>query len=91
MAKYKDHLKGSFAIALEQAAGQKSVGAALAVMSEWAETELGDRRRKASAERIAEIVSLREDGLSCYAISGRVGLSAPTVRRIARKYGRTRI
>lgn len=82
---YKDSMKASFELALEEARTKSSVEAALAVMARWAGTELVDKRRKVTDEMAAEAVRLKREGWTDHAIAERLGVTGPTVRRTVRR------
>lgn len=88
MAKYKDHLKGSLAVALDEAALAPSQSAALALIQGWADVELCDRRVRVDDEMEARIQKLSADGKAAHSIGMLLGLSAPTVRKILKKVAR---
>lgn len=85
VAKYKDHLKGSFRVAMEQAAGKRSLVAGLARMQAWADQELGDQRRRVSDAAREGIVMAVERGATVAAVADRFATTPPTVRKILRE------
>lgn len=85
VCQYKQQLKATLAMALEEALSKKSVVSACAVIQNWAEREMRDRRFRVTPEDREAVGRLRAEGWSVYAISDRVGLSQPTVRKLLRK------
>jgi len=85
VGRYKKQLKATFEMAAEEALRKKSSVAAVATLRVWAEEELRDRRFRVTDEDREAVARLRGEGWSVYAISDRVGLSQPTVRKMLKR------
>ena len=76
----RDTLSLTFKMAMEKAAMEKTIGAALLVMNAWADEAFRDKRVKVTPDVEQEIYRLANLGYAAHTIAHRLGLTEPTVR-----------